>query len=96
MRLTSSIGMILLSIYLILTGLGAFIPAIAGLGTVMAILALVAGRDGVESGTRKARTPDGRAADVSCPRAPLRTAVYRVRRRLTSDPLPQTVGFQTR
>lgn len=43
MKLTSSIGMILLSIYLILTGLGAFIPAIAGLGTVMAILALVAG-----------------------------------------------------
>jgi hypothetical protein len=35
--------MILLSIYLILTGLGVFIPAIAGLGTVMALLALVAG-----------------------------------------------------
>jgi len=40
---TKNIGMLLLSIWLILTGLAAFIPAIGGLSVVLAILAIVAG-----------------------------------------------------
>lgn len=43
MRVTRNIGMLLLSIWLILTGLAAFVPAVGGLGPVMAVLALVAG-----------------------------------------------------
>ena len=43
MRFTRNIGMLLLGIWLVLTGLAAFVPAIAGLGTILAILALVAG-----------------------------------------------------
>ena len=43
MKLNSSIGMLLLAVYLIAVGLTAFVPALAGLGVVWAILALVAG-----------------------------------------------------
>jgi len=43
MNITKNIGMLLLSIWLILTGLAAFIPAIGGLGMVLAILAIAAG-----------------------------------------------------
>lgn len=43
MNITRNIGMLLLSIWLILTGLVAFIPAIDGLGMVLAILAIAAG-----------------------------------------------------
>jgi hypothetical protein len=43
MKFTRNIGMLLLSIWLILTGLAAFIPAISGLGIVFAILAIAAG-----------------------------------------------------
>jgi len=42
-NLTKNIGMLLLAIWLILTGLAQFIPALAGLGVVLAILAIVAG-----------------------------------------------------
>lgn len=40
---TRNIGMLLLSIWLILTGLAAFIPAIGGLGVILAVLAIAAG-----------------------------------------------------
>jgi hypothetical protein len=40
---TRNIGMLLLSIWLILTGLAAFIPVISGLGIVLALLAIAAG-----------------------------------------------------
>jgi hypothetical protein len=43
MKITRNIGLLLLSIWLILTGLAAFVPAIAGLGLIMAILAIAAG-----------------------------------------------------
>jgi len=43
MRFTKSIGFILLGIWLILTGLAYFVPIIAGLGMILAILAIVAG-----------------------------------------------------
>ena len=43
MQITKNIGMLLLAVWLILTGLAAFIPALAGLGVVLAILAIVAG-----------------------------------------------------
>ena len=43
MQITKNIGMLLLAIWLILTGLAAFIPAIGGLGVVLAILAIAAG-----------------------------------------------------
>ena len=43
MQITRNIGMLLLAVWLILTGLAAFIPALAGLGVVLAILAIVAG-----------------------------------------------------
>ena len=45
-RFTKNIGMLLLAIWLILTGLAAFIPAISGisgLSVVLAILAIAAG-----------------------------------------------------
>lgn len=42
-RVTRNIGMLLLSIYLIIVGLGALIPGFPGLGVVPAILALAAG-----------------------------------------------------
>lgn len=43
MRFNRNIGFLLLAIWLILTGLAAFISALSGLGPVMAILAIVAG-----------------------------------------------------
>jgi hypothetical protein len=43
LSVTRNLGMLLLSIWLILTGLSAFIPAIGGLGIVLAILAIAAG-----------------------------------------------------
>ncbi len=43
MKITKNIGMLLLAIWLILTGLAAFIPALAGLGVILAILAIAAG-----------------------------------------------------
>jgi hypothetical protein len=43
MKITRNIGFLLLSIWLILTGLTAFVPAIAGLGPILAILAIAAG-----------------------------------------------------
>lgn len=43
MRVTRNIGLLLLSIWLILTGLAAFVPAVGGLGPVMAVLAIAAG-----------------------------------------------------
>jgi len=43
MRITRNLGMLLLSIWLIATGLAAFIPAIQGLGLLLPILAIAAG-----------------------------------------------------
>ena len=43
MRFTKNIGMLLLAVWLILFGLSSFIPALAGLGVVLAILAIAAG-----------------------------------------------------
>ncbi len=43
MKITRNIGMLLLSIWLILTGLAAFVPALGGLGVILAILAIAAG-----------------------------------------------------
>jgi len=43
MKFTKNIGFLLLAIWLILTGLAAFVPAIGGLGVVLAILAIAAG-----------------------------------------------------
>ncbi len=43
MKITKNIGFLLLSIWLILMGLSSFIPAIAGLGPILAILAIAAG-----------------------------------------------------
>ena len=42
-NITRNIGMLLLAIWLILTGLAAFIPVIGGLGVILAILAIAAG-----------------------------------------------------
>lgn len=43
MKITKNIGFLLLAIWLILTGLASFIPIIAGLGIILAILAIAAG-----------------------------------------------------
>ena len=43
MKFTKNIGLLLLAIWLILTGLMAFVPAIAGLGVILPLLALTAG-----------------------------------------------------
>ena len=43
MNFTKNIGMLLLAIWLILMGLAAFVPAIGGLGVILAILAIAAG-----------------------------------------------------
>ncbi len=43
MKLTKNIGMILLAIFLIAYGLFALIPALSGLGVILAILAIAAG-----------------------------------------------------
>ena len=40
---TRNIGMLMLSIWLILTGLAAFIPILGGLGIIFALLAIAAG-----------------------------------------------------
>jgi hypothetical protein len=42
MRLTRNLGMLLLAIWLILTGLSAFVP-LGGLGILLSILAIAAG-----------------------------------------------------
>ena len=42
-KLTKSIGSLLLAIWLILTGLGFFFPVMAGLGPILAIIAIAAG-----------------------------------------------------
>jgi hypothetical protein len=43
MKITQNLGMLLLAIWLILTGLIAFVPALAGLGIVLSVLAIAAG-----------------------------------------------------
>jgi hypothetical protein len=43
MKITKNIGFLLLAIWLILYGLVAFVPAIAGLDMVLALLAIAAG-----------------------------------------------------
>ena len=43
MKFTRNIGMLLLAIFLIAWGLVALIPALSGLGLVLAILAIAAG-----------------------------------------------------
>jgi hypothetical protein len=43
MNITHNIGMLLLGIWLILMGLASFVPAIAGLGVILAVLAIAAG-----------------------------------------------------
>ena len=43
MKFNRNIGFLLLGIWLILTGLAAFIPMLAGLGIILAILAIEAG-----------------------------------------------------
>jgi len=43
MRITQNVGMILLAIWLILTGLIPFVAALSGLGVVLSILAIAAG-----------------------------------------------------
>ena len=43
MRITQSVGMILLAIWLILTGLIPFVAGLSGLGVVLNILAIAAG-----------------------------------------------------
>lgn len=43
MRFTKNIGFLLLGIWLILTGLSAFVPALGALGLILPLLALAAG-----------------------------------------------------
>lgn len=43
MRVTRNLGFLLLGIWLILTGLVAFVPSIAGLGVILSLLAVLAG-----------------------------------------------------
>lgn len=43
MKLPRSPGSLLLAIWLILSGLTTFVPAIAGLGIILAVLAILAG-----------------------------------------------------
>lgn len=43
MRVTRNLGFLLLGIWLILTGLTAFVPGMAGLGIILALLAIFAG-----------------------------------------------------
>jgi len=43
MNVTKNLGMLLLGIWLIITGLSAFVGGLAGLGTIMSVLALIAG-----------------------------------------------------
>lgn len=43
MNITKNLGMLLLAIWLIITGLSAFVGGLAGLGSIMPVLALLAG-----------------------------------------------------
>jgi hypothetical protein len=43
MKFTRNIGFLLLAIWLILTGLATFVSGLAGLGVILAILAIAAG-----------------------------------------------------
>jgi hypothetical protein len=43
MRFTKNIGFLMLGIWLILTGLSTFTTALAGMGVILALLALLAG-----------------------------------------------------
>jgi hypothetical protein len=43
MKVTQNLGMLLLAIWLILTGLIPFVAALSGLGVVLSILAIAAG-----------------------------------------------------
>jgi hypothetical protein len=43
MKITKNLGMLLLAIWLIVSGLAAFVPALGGLGVILAILAIAAG-----------------------------------------------------
>jgi hypothetical protein len=43
MKVTKNIGLLLLSIWLIITGVSAFTPLLGGLGPVTALLAIAAG-----------------------------------------------------
>ncbi len=43
MNITKNLGMLLLAIWLIITGLSAFVGGLSGLGTIMSALALIAG-----------------------------------------------------
>lgn len=43
MRITKNLGTLALSLWLIVTGLAAFIPAVHGLGVLPSILAIAAG-----------------------------------------------------
>lgn len=43
MKITKNLGMLLLAIWLIVSGLAAFVPALGGLGMILAILAIAAG-----------------------------------------------------
>jgi hypothetical protein len=43
MRITRNVGLLLLAIWLILTGLMTFVPVIGGLGVLLDILAIAAG-----------------------------------------------------
>jgi hypothetical protein len=43
MKLTQNLGMLLLAIWLILTGLLAFVPALGGIGIILSVLAIIAG-----------------------------------------------------
>jgi hypothetical protein len=42
-RVTRNVGMLLLAIWLIIWGLTALVPALSGLGVVLAVLAIAAG-----------------------------------------------------
>lgn len=43
MIVTKNLGMLFLAVYLLLVGLMSFIPALAGLGMVVSLVAIVAG-----------------------------------------------------
>ena len=43
MRITRNIGMLLLAVFLILWGLVQLVPSLAGVGVILAILAIAAG-----------------------------------------------------
>jgi len=43
MKFTKNIGFLLLSIWLILSGLAAFVPALKGLDVILSVLAIAAG-----------------------------------------------------